>query len=218
MKLCVSDLVNCRLDGLDFAHALLNGDPVFYMGEVAFCPVGDVFKGNRDRRQFLERIKKGGVVVYAAGQLVHRDVGKLFSVGLGHIENTHYLEGGTSHLNRLGDRLAVFVQNGLLRYRIELFLLFLYLVGCGSKDSDAFFALHHMAVKVALPCRVPGNQRRIRLLHGDEQRVVERVIVELGHRCQVLFEPVGFKQLFDALFQLVGDLTDLLGVSVFSHF
>ena len=75
-----------------------------------------------------------------------------------------------------------------------------------------------MAVEVALPCRVTGDQRRTRLLHGDEKRIVKRVVVELGHRFQVLFEAFGFKQFLESLFQLVSDFPDLLGVSVFSHF
>ena len=29
-----------------FTHTLLNGNAVFYMREVAFCAIGDVFKGN----------------------------------------------------------------------------------------------------------------------------------------------------------------------------
>ena len=50
MELGMGNLMDRRLDGLDFAHALLNGNPVFYMREVAFCAIGDVFKGNGDRR------------------------------------------------------------------------------------------------------------------------------------------------------------------------
>ena len=75
-----------------------------------------------------------------------------------------------------------------------------------------------MAVEVALPCRVTGDQRCIRLLHGDEKRIVKRVVVELGHRFQILFEAFGLKQLLESLFQLIGNFPDLLGVSVFSHF
>ena len=218
MELGMGNLVDRRLDGLDFTHTLLNGNAVFYMREVAFCAIGDVFKGNGDRRQLFESIKKGGVVFHAACQLVYGNIGKLFAVRLGHIEDAHHLEGGAGHFNRLSDRLAVLVENGLLRCRVEFFPLFLHLVGRRSKDFDTLFALHHMAVEVALPCRVTGDQRRIRLLHGDEKRIVKRVVVELGHRFQVLFEAFGFKQFLDSLFQLVGDFPDLLGVSVFSHF
>ena len=218
VKLGMGNLVDRRLDGLDFTHALLNGNAVFYMREVAFCAIGDVFKGNGDRRQLFESIKKGGVVFHAACQLVHGNIGKLFAIRLGHIEHAHHLEGGTGHFNRLGDRLAVLIENGLLRCRVEFFPLFLHLVRRGGKDFDALFALHHMAVEVALPCRVTGDQRRIWLLHGDENRIVKRVVVELGHRFQVLFEAFGFKQFLESLFQLVGDFPDLLGVSVFSHF
>ena len=75
-----------------------------------------------------------------------------------------------------------------------------------------------MAVKVALPCRVPGNQRCLRLLHGDEQGVVERIVVKLGHRAKVLLEAFRFKEFLDTLFQLVRDLADLLGILVLRHF
>ena len=179
MELGMGNLVDRRLDGLDFTHTLLNGNAVFYMREVAFCAIGDVFKGNGDRRQLFESIKKGGVVFHAACQLVYGNIGKLFAVRLGHIEDAHHLEGGAGHFNRLSDRLAVLVENGLLRCWVEFFPLFLHLVGRRSKDFDALFALHHMAVEVALPCRVTGDQRRIRLLHGDEKRIVKRVVVEL---------------------------------------
>ena len=179
MELGMSNLMDRRLDGLDFAHSLLNGNAVFYMREVAFCAIGDVFKGNGDRRQLFESIKKGGVVFHAACQLVYGNIGKLFAVRLGHIEDAHHLEGGAGHFNRFGDRFAVLIEDGFLRCRVELFPLFLHLVGRRSKDFDALFALHHMAVEVALPCRVTGNQPRIRLLHGDEKRIVKRVVVEL---------------------------------------
>ena len=179
MELGMGNLVDRRLDGLDFTHTLLNGNAVFYMREVAFCAIGDVFKGNGDRRQLFESIKKGGVVFHAACQLVHGNIGKLFAVRLGHIEDAHHLEGGAGHFNRLSDRLAIFVEDGLLGYRIKLFVLFLHLIGRGGEDFDTFFALHDMAVKIALPCRVTGDQRRIRLLHGDEKRIVKRVVVEL---------------------------------------
>ena len=36
----------------------------------------------------------------------------------------------------------------------------------------------------------------------QEQRVVEGIVVELGHRAEIFLEPLGFKKLLDALFQL----------------
>ena len=46
---------------------------------------------------------------------------------------------------------------------------------------------------------------------------VEGIVVELGHRAEIVLEPLGFKKLLDALFQLVRDFADLLCISVFSH-
>jgi hypothetical protein len=74
-----------------------------------------------------------------------------------------------------------------------------------------------MAVKVTLPCRIPGNQSCLRFLHGNEQGVVEGVVVKLGHGAQIFLESLGFKEFLDALFQPVCDLTDLLGVFIFCH-
>ena len=72
--------------------------------------------------------------------------------------------------------------------------------------------------KIALPRGISGNKGSIRFLHGNEKCVVERVIVKLGHRAKVFLETLGFKEFLDALFQLICDFTDLLGILVFSHF
>ena len=66
--------------------------------------------------------------------------------------------------------------------------------------------------------RYNRQHRLLRLLHRNEQRVVEGIVVELGHRAEIFLEPLGFKKLLDALFQLVRDFADLLCIFVFSHF
>ena len=66
MELCMGNLMDRRLDGLDFAHALLNGNPVFHRRKVTLCAIGNVLKGNGDGRQFFESIKKGSVVLHTA--------------------------------------------------------------------------------------------------------------------------------------------------------
>ena len=214
----MGNLMNCRFYRLDLAHALLNGNAAILQMVIALRASGYILKAYRDGRFLLERIKEGSVVFHAACQLVYNDVGKLLAVGLGNIEYADHLEAGAHHLDKLGDRLAVSAQNRLLRLGIDFLHLDLCLVGRGSKDFDALFALHHMAVKVALPCRVPGNQRCLRLLHGDEQGVVERIVVKLGHRAKVFLEAFRFKEFLDALFQLVRYLADLLGIFVLRHF
>ena len=59
-------------------------------------------------------------MLVVASQLVYGNIGKLFAVRLGHIEDAHHLEGGAGHFIRLSDRLAVLVENGLLRPRPAL--------------------------------------------------------------------------------------------------
>ena len=213
----MGNLVNCGFYRLHLAHAFLNGDaPVFQM-VIALGAAGNVLKCDGNGGFLPKCFKESSVVLHAAGQFIHHDVGQLFSLGLGDIKDADHLKGGTHNLHCFGDGVSVCVQHGLLGLGIDLLHLHIRLVGRGGKDADAFLALHHMAVKVALPCRVPCNQGGFRLLHGDEQRVVEGVVIKLGHGAQIFLEPLGFKEFLDALFQPVCDLTDLLGVPVFCH-
>ena len=217
VELCVGDLVNGGFDRLDFAHALLNGNAAFNRREESLCTARNVLKGNWDGRFLLERIEERLVVLDGAFQLIDDDVRKLLAVRLGNIEDAHHLEGRTKNLNRLRDSLSICADHRLLRQRINLLTLFLRLVRCGCKNFDALFALHDLTVKVTLPRGITGNIGCLRLLHRNEQRVVEGIVVELGHRAEVFLEPLGFKKLLDALFQLVRDFADLLCVFVFSH-
>ena len=49
------------------------------------------------------------------------------------------------------------------------------------KDVDAFFPSFYLPVKFLLPCLIPGYQCRFRFLHGDQQGIIETVIMELCH-------------------------------------
>ena len=198
----MGDLVNGGFHRLNLAHALLNGDAAVFQMIVAVRTAGDILKGDGDGRFLFQGFKEGIIVLHRAFQFVHHDVRKLLAVGLGYVEHADHLEGGACDLNRL----AVRVQNRLLRLRVELFALHLCLVRRGRKDFDALFALHDLTVEVALPCGVTGNVGCLRLLHCNEQGVVERVVVKFGHRAEVFLIPFRVEQLLDALFQLVRDL------------
>ena len=213
----MGDLVNGGFDRLDFAHALLNGNAAFNRREESLCTARNVLKGNRDGRFLPERIEERLVVFDGAFQLIDDDVRKLLAVRLGNIKDTHHLKGWTQNLNRFRDSLPICADHRLLRQRINLLTLFLRLVRRGCKNLDALFALHDLTVKVALPRGITGNIGCLRLLHRNEQRVVEGIVVELGHRAEIFLEPLGFKKLLDALFQLVRDFADLLCIFVFSH-
>ena len=217
MELGVSDLMNGGFDRLDFTHTLLNGNTAFNRREESLCAARNILKGNWDGRLLLERIEERLVVLDGAFQLIDDDVRKLLAVRLGNIKDTYHLEGRTQDLNRFRDSLPICADHRLLRHRINLLTLFLRLVRRGCKNLDALFALHDLTVKVALPRGITGNIGCLRLLHRNEQRVVEGIVVELGHRAEIFLEPLGFKQLLDALFQLVRNFADLLCISVFSH-
>ena len=214
----MGDLVNGGFDRLDFAHALLNGNAAFNRREESLCTARNVLKGNRDGRFLPKRVEERLVVFDGAFQLIDDDVRKLLAVRLGNIKDTYHLEGRTQDLNRFRDSLPICADHRLLRQRINLLTLFLRLVRRGCKNLDALFALHDLTVKVALPRGITGNIGCLRLLHRNEQRVVEGIVVELGHRAEIFLEPLGFKKLLDALFQLVRNLADLLCIFVFSHF
>ena len=213
----MSDLMNGGFDRLDFAHALLNGNAAFNRREESLCTARNVLKGNRDGRFLPERVEERLVVFDGAFQLIDDNVRKLLAVRLGNIKDTYHLEGRTQDLNRFRDSLPICADHRLLRRGINLLTLFLRLVRRGCKNLDALFALHDLTVKVALPRGITGNIGCLRLLHRNEQRVVEGIVVELGHRAEIFLEPLGFKKLLDALFQLVRDFADLLCIFVFSH-
>ena len=213
----MGDLVNGGFDRLDFAHALLNGNAAFNRREESLCTARNVLKGNRDGRFLPECVEERLVVFDGAFQLIDDNVRKLLAVRLGNIKDTYHLEGRTQDLNRFRDSLPICADHRLLRQRVNLLTLFLRLVRRGCKNLDALFALHDLTVKVALPRGITGNIGCLRLLHRNEQRVVEGIVVELGHRAEIFLEPLGFKKLLDALFQLVRDFADLLCIFVFSH-
>ena len=213
----MSNLVNGGFDRLDFAHTLLNGNAAFNRREESLCTARNILKGNGDGRFLLERIEERLVVLDGAFQFIDDDVRKLLAVRLGNIEDTDHLEGRTQNLNRFCDSLPICADHRLLRHGVNLLTLFLRLVRRGCKNLDALFALHDLTVKVALPRGITGNIGCLRLLHRNEQRVVEGIVVELGHRAEIFLEPLGFKKLLDALFQLVRDFADLLCIFVFSH-
>ena len=217
MELRVCDFMDGRLYGLNLAHTLLNGNtPVFQM-VISLCTTGNVLKPNRDGGNLTESFKECRIILYGSFQLIHHNIGKLLTLSLGNIKNADHLESRTHDFDHLCDRLTVRIQHRFLRLGIDFFHLHLRLIGGRSKNPNASFSLHHMTVKIPLPCGIPGNQSGFRFLHGDEQSVVEGIIIELGHCAKIFLESFRFKQLLDALFQLVCDLTDLLRIFVFSQ-
>jgi len=142
------------------------------------------------------------VVLHAAGQFIHCNRGQRFTLSLADIEHGHHLKGRNLYRFFFGQRLAVLVQNRLTLL-VQLFHLLLDLVGCRSKNLDAFFALFHGAVERVFPLVEARHQ--LSALHGNQQGIVEAVIMKFCHRGEVSFVAVTVEQLLNACFQPVRD-------------
>ena len=142
------------------------------------------------------------VVLHTAGQFIHGNGRQRFALGLADIEHGHHLESRNLHRLFFRQWLAVLVQNRLALF-VQLFHLLLHLIRRRGKDFDAFFAFLHGAVERVFPLVEAGHQ--LPALHGDQQGVVEAVIVEFCHRGEVGFVAVAVEQLLNACFQPVRD-------------
>ena len=137
------------------------------------------------------------VVLHTAGQFIHGNGRQRFALGLADIEHGHHLESRNLHRLFFRQRLSILIQNRLALF-VQLFHLLLDLVRRGGKDFDALFALFHSAVERILP--LVETRHQLPALHGNQQGVVETVIVEFRHRGEVGFVAVAVEQLLDARF------------------
>ena len=150
-------------------------------------PALDVLKPDGHRGSLLQRLEKILIVLHAAGKFIHGNRGQRFALGLADIEHRHHLERRNLHRFFFRQRLAVLVQNRLALF-VQLFHLLLDLVRRRSKDFDAFFAFLYGAVERVFPLVEARHQ--LSALHGNQQGVVETVIVEFCHRGEVGFVAV----------------------------
>jgi len=168
--------------------------------KVAVRPALDVLKPDGHRGSLLQRLEKILIVLHTAGQFIHRDRGQRFALGLADIEHGHHLESRNLHRLFFRQRLSILIQNRLTLL-VQLFHLLLDLVGCRSKNLDALFAFLYGAVECVFPLVEARHQ--LSALHGDQQGVVEAVIVEFRHRGEVGFVAVAVEQLLNPCFQSV---------------
>ena len=168
--------------------------------KVAVRPALDVLKPDGHRGSLLQCLEKILVVLHTAGQFIHCNRGQRFALGLANIEHGHHLESRNLHRLFFRQRLAVLVQNRLALF-VQLFHLLLHLIRRRGKDFDTFFAFLHGAVERVFPLVEARHQ--LAALHGDQQGIVEAVIVELRHRGEVSFVAVAVEQLLNPCFQPV---------------
>ena len=160
----------------------MDGNAVVKQVEITVRPALDVLKPDGHRGSLLQRFEKILIVLHAAGQFIHCDRWQRFALGLADIEHGHHLESRNLHRFLLGQWLTVFVQNRLALF-VQLFHLLLHLIRRRGKDFDALFAFLHSAVECVFPLVKARHQ--LPALHGDQQGVVEAVIVEFHHRGEV---------------------------------
>ena len=180
----------------------MDGNAVVEQMKVPVRPALYVLKPDGHRGCLLQCLEKILVVLHAAGQFIHRDRGQRFALGLADIEHGHHLESRNLHRLFFRQRLAVLVQNRLALF-VQLFHLLFDLVRRRGKDFDTFFALFHGAVERVFPLVKARHQ--LSALHGNQQGVVEAVIVEFCHRGKVGFVAVTVEQLLNPRFQTVRD-------------
>ena len=92
---------------------------------------------------------------------------------------------------------------------VHLVLLNHGLKGTGGENLYSMLALFDRAAQLS-PCGVAGDRRRARTLEKDQHTVSEAVPVKLGHGFQILLVRFAFKNLLDAVFQLVRQCLDPL--------
>ena len=178
----------------------MDGNAVVKQVEITVRPALNVLKPDGHRGSLLQRFEKILIVLHAAGQFIHCDRWQRFALGLADIEHGNHLKGRNLHRFFFRQRLAVLVQNRLALF-VQLFHLLLDLVRRRSKDFDAFFAFLYGAVERVFPLVEARHQ--LAALHGDQQGVVEAVIVEFRHRGEVGFVAVAVEQLLNPCFQSV---------------
>ena len=209
VQLGMGNLVDQRLYGLQFAFALVQRNALVLQMVIAVCAAFNLLKADGDRRGQFQRPKKIFVLLNAARQPVGGNIRDLLALGLAHIKNGHHLKGRDFDFLLLHNGLAVRAHHRPPGVLVYLFNLFFDGIGCGSKDFNALFSALNMTLKLVPPLAVACHKGSVGLLHHNQQRIIQTVIMELGHRFQIILVAFTLKQVFHALLQMLGDLLDL---------
>ena len=179
VQLCVGDFVNGGFERLQLAHALVKRNALVLQVIIAVCAALDFLKADGDGRGLFKGCEKITVLLHIACQRVHGNIRQFLSLGLGHVKDGHHLVGGYGDLFFFGYGLAVPADHGLLGLRVD-FLRFLFDFERRRGDNlNAFFAFFDVALKLVFPSGKARDQGSVGLLHGDQEGVVEAVIMKL---------------------------------------
>ena len=147
----MGDFMDSGFKGLQVAHALVNGNPLFLQVVIAVCAALDFLKANRDRGSLFQCCEKVLEAVNVPGQLVHGYIRQLPPLGLGHIKDGYYLVGGYLDFLFLGNGLPVLPDNRLPGLRVGFLYFLLNRKRRRGYDFYSLFAFHHVSPKVIFP-------------------------------------------------------------------
>ena len=179
VQLCVGDFVNGGFERLQLAHTLVKRDTLVLQVIIAVCAALDFLKADGDGRGLFKGCEKITVLLHIACQRVHGNIRQFLSLGLRHVKDGHHLVGGDSDLLFLGDGLSVLADHGLLGLRVDFLRFLLDFERRRGDNLNAFFALFDVALKLVFPSGKARDQGSIGLLHGNQEGVVEAVIMKL---------------------------------------
>ena len=143
------------------------------------CAALDFLKADGDGRGLFKGSEKIAVLLHIARQRVHGNLRQLLSLGLGHVKDGHHLVGGYGDLLFLGNGLSVPADHGLLGLRVDFLRFLLDFERRRGDNLNALFALFDIALKLVFPSGKARDQGSVGLLHGNQECIVEAVIVEL---------------------------------------
>ena len=208
MQSGMGNLMDQGLQVLHLTHAELDSNPMFHLMIISPCTRMDVFELHRHWGCLFDGFKEHRILLHAVGQFMNANGGDLPSFCLADIEDRYDFECRNGDLFFLLHRLAVFSIDWLMGVGIDPGHHDRFLIGCRSQNLNGFFALFDCPSQFLFPLVKAGYQRGVRFLHGDQQCVVEAVIMKLGHGIQVGAILFAVKQIFQSGLQLVGDLFD----------
>ena len=203
MQKRMCNLVDCRAYRLHLTHAGADGDTLILIVKIP-VHTGHIFHEDRHRRTALHRLHEDLVILHAAGKIGSK-LRQGFALRLAYIKNRDRLVHRNSDFFLFHDGFTVSIQHGELGVRVELCFLDFLLVRRWGNDFNAFFAFQHIAAKLIAPLIETGNDGGVRLLHIDEHRIIDAVLVEAAHGTEILPVFLTLEQLLNPFFNAVCD-------------
>ena len=210
MKLLVRHLMDRGLDGLHLTHPFLNGDAVLDRMKISLGSAVDLLEADRHRAGFFQSLKEHLILRHITGQFIYANRGQRFPIRLADIKDIDHFECGHQNFLAFLGAGSIRIFDDLTGDGIRLIDFHLLFVGSRGKNADPAFALLDLTAKLLLPGRISGYQCGIRFLHGDQKRVVQRIIMELGKGLQVLLKFLALKECLNSRFQLIRNSLYLL--------